>query len=116
MTKHWFYVLLAGILEVVWVSGLKYSETPIEWIFTGVMIALSFFVLIIATSRLPVGTVYAVFAGLGTAGTVLVEMLIFGEPFNPLKIVLVGTLLIGVIGLKLLSDSDSNATEEGGAA
>ncbi|MBN6888279.1 paired small multidrug resistance pump [Cytobacillus horneckiae] len=116
MTKYWLYVLFAGVLEVVWVSGLKYSETPIEWIFTAAMVVLSFFVLIIATKHLPVGTVYAVFAGLGTAGTVLVEMLVFGEPFKPLKILLILVLLSGVIGLKLLSDSDEEKVEQGGAA
>lgn len=118
MTKHWLLVFFAGVLEVVWVSGLKYSETTLEWIGTGIIIALSFMILILATRHLPVGTVYAVFAGLGTAGTVIVEMVVFGEPFKLMKVLLIVMLLAGVVGLKLLSDRAPEAhkhTEKGGS-
>ncbi|MCA1025112.1 MULTISPECIES: DMT family transporter [Cytobacillus] len=104
MTRHWLLVFIAGVLEVGWVSGLKYAQNTLEWIATGIIITLSFIILILATKHLPVGTVYAVFAGLGTAGTVIVEMAVFGEPFKLMKVLLIIMLLAGVVGLKLLSD------------
>ena len=107
MNRYWLYILSAGVLEVAWVSGLKYSNTFIEWGGTILAIVASFAVLILASNHLPVGTVYAVFTGLGTVGTVLAEIILFREPVNVYKILLIGTLLIGVIGLKLLT-SDSN--------
>ena len=68
------------------------------------LIILSFYVLIIASDKLPVTTVYAVFTGIGTAGTVIVETLIFNEPFSLSKFAFITLLLIGVIGLKLLTN------------
>ncbi|MDL4842314.1 DMT family transporter [Aquibacillus rhizosphaerae] len=103
MNKYWFYVLLAATFEVFWVAGLKHSESTIEWAMTIIAIIATFFLLPITAKYLPIGTVYAVFAGLGTVGTVLVEMIIYGEAFHLVKIILIGTLLIGVIGLKVVS-------------
>ncbi|RCW65873.1 DMT family transporter [Saliterribacillus persicus] len=103
MNKYWFYVLLASSFEVYWVSGLKHSESFVEWSLTIGAIVITFFLLPQTAKHLPIGTVYAVFAGLGTVGTVLVEVIVYGEPFIPLKAVLIGTLLIGVIGLKKVS-------------
>ncbi len=71
-----------------------------------------FYLLIKATDSLPVGTVYAVFTGLGTAGTVLSEILLFKEQADPVKIVLIGVLLIGVIGLKLVTQDKPETKEE----
>lgn len=113
MNRSWLYVILGGIIEVVWVSGLKHAVTPIEWIITVLAIGASFYLIIQAARRLPVGTVYAVFTGLGTAGTVAAEMLVFGEPFNWLKALLTAVLLAGVVGLKLVTDS--GARERGNA-
>ncbi|RUT33334.1 multidrug efflux SMR transporter [Paenibacillus zeisoli] len=105
MNRHWLYVLLGGIIEVVWVSGLKHADTWWYWLITAAAIALSFWLIIEASRRLPVGTVYAVFTGIGTAGTVITEMVVFGEPFRWSKTMLIALLLAGVIGLKLMSDS-----------
>lgn len=110
--KGWVYVLIAGIIEILWVSGLKHSAAWWEWALTVIAIGISFVVVIRAAKILPVGTVYAVFAGIGTAGTVLTEMLLFGEPFNIVKILLVLVLLSGVIGLKLVTgekEKEANA-------
>ncbi len=113
MNRYWLYILSAGVLEVAWVSGLKYSNTFIEWGATILAIIASFAVLILASKNLPVGTVYAVFTGLGTVGTVLAEIILFKEPVNVYKILLIGTLLIGVIGLKLLtSDNNEPSTQQ----
>ncbi|MCU6797790.1 multidrug efflux SMR transporter [Paenibacillus sp. WQ 127069] len=115
MNRYWIYVVLSGILEIVWVTGLKHSETALEWTATAVAIVISFLVIILAARRLPVGTVYAVFAGIGTSGTVLVEMLIFGEPFNVAKIMLIAVLLAGVIGLKIVTTEETGTEAERGS-
>lgn len=109
MSKQWMYVLLAGIVEIIWVTGLNYSTTIMEYTATIVAIVFSFILLIKATQYLPVGTVYAVFAGIGAAGTVIVETVFFGVPFNSLKIIFIAILLLGVIGLKLLSDQQNRS-------
>lgn len=103
MNRNWGYVILAGIIEIFWAMGLKYSTTLFSWTGTFLLILLSFVVLIKATQKVPVATAYAVFTGIGTAGTVLVEMIVFGEPFSWNKIFFIMLLLVGVIGLKLVT-------------
>ena len=116
MNRYWLYILFAGIFEVGWVTGLQYSNSLIEWGATILAITVSFAGLIKATTYLPIGTVYAVFTGLGTAGTVLAEIILFGEPVNLYKIILISTLLLGVIGLKILTSEDQQkSTEDRGA-
>lgn len=118
MNRYWLYVVLGGIIEIVWVSGLKHASNPLEWIGTLLSIAASFWLIIEASRKLPVGTVYAVFTGLGTAGTVITEMLLFGEPFRIAKVLLIALLLAGVIGLKLVTDESSkteSSSSKGGA-
>jgi paired small multidrug resistance pump len=116
MNRYWMYVVFAGILEIFWVTGLKHSETTLEWLGTAAAIVSSFFVIILATKHLPVGTIYAVFAGIGTGGTVLAEMLIFGEAFSLIKIVLIIVLLCGVIGLKMITSGGTESNVERGKA
>ncbi|MEC0172054.1 multidrug efflux SMR transporter [Paenibacillus graminis] len=99
----WFKIAGAACLEVVWVIGLKHASVPWEWLITGLALLVSFYTIIVASRKLPVGTVYSVFVGLGTAGTVLADMLWFGEPFRWIKLVLILVLLAGVIGLKLVT-------------
>ncbi|MCR8635581.1 DMT family transporter [Paenibacillus radicis (ex Xue et al. 2023)] len=103
MQKEWRLLVLAGAMEVVWVSGLKHSTTWWEWLITIASILFSFKVLLDAAAVLPLGTVYAVFTGLGTAGTVITEALLFGEPVHPLKLVFIAALAVGVMGLKLVT-------------
>lgn len=103
MNLQWGKVLIAALFEVAWVVGLKHADSLGEWLITIVAIAVSFTLLIDAGKKLPVGTVYAVFVGLGTAGTVLSEIVLFNEPVSTAKLVLVGILLLGVIGLKLVT-------------
>ncbi|NMD71321.1 multidrug efflux SMR transporter [Bacillus sp. DNRA2] len=100
MNKEWVKVYIAAIFEVCWVSGLKHADDPLMWIGTIIAIIISFYGFISAGKRLPMGTVYAVFVGLGTAGTVLAEILFFNEPINMTKLIFIGFLLNGVIGLK----------------
>ena len=103
---QWLKVILAGLIEVIWVIGLNNAHNFVTWLFTLVFIALSFYLMISASKQLPVGTVYAVFVGIGAAGTVIADMLFFGEPFTIMKVVLLLLLLVGIIGLKL-STNDS---------
>ncbi|MGM0896992.1 MAG: DMT family transporter [Bacillota bacterium] len=112
MNLQWGKVLIAALFEVAWVVGLKHSDSVGDWLITAVAIGISFTLLIDAGNKLPVGTVYAVFVGLGTAGTVLSEIVFFNEPVSAAKLVLVGVLLLGVIGLKLVTpDSVAERSE-----
>ncbi|MFC3748298.1 DMT family transporter [Paenibacillus sp. GCM10012306] len=102
----WAKVVVAACFEVIWVIGLKHASAPWEWLVTIIAIVISFYGMISASQKLPVGTVYAVFVGLGTAGTIMAEMIWFGEPFKLLKLVLVLILLAGVVGLKLVTKEE----------
>lgn len=104
MNKTWLSVLIAAVFEVGWVIGMKHASGVIEWGATLVAIILSFTLMIRASRFLPVGTVYAVFVGLGTTGTVLAEIIWFGLPVQIEKLLLIAVLLAGVIGLKVVSD------------
>ena len=95
------FLSLGGLVEIIWVMGLKHSSNIWEWIGTIAAIAVSFYLIIEANKH--AGTVYAVFTGIGTAGTVASEMLFFGEPFKLLKVLLICVSLAGVIGLKLVT-------------
>ncbi|MFK9091768.1 DMT family transporter [Bacillus salipaludis] len=113
MNRNWVLVIIAGIIEILWVMGLKYASSWITWAGTLFLIYLSFVVLIHATKKVPVATAYAVFTGIGTAGTVLTEMIVFDEPFSWTKIFFILLLLAGVVGLKLVT---SESGEKEGAA
>ncbi|MCK1998825.1 multidrug efflux SMR transporter [Psychrobacillus psychrodurans] len=103
MNTEWTKVYIAALFEVLWVIGLKHADDFWTWTGTIIAIFISFYVMIMAGRKLPVGTVYAVFVGLGTAGTVFSEILFLGEPFRMEKILLILLLLAGVIGLKLVT-------------
>ena len=106
MDKKWIQVVIAAFFEVGWVIGLKHATSELEWSLTVIAIIVSFFLMINASSKLPVGTVYAIFVGLGTVGTVFADILLFGQPIVPLKIILIIVLLVGVIGLKVLTPKE----------
>ncbi|WP_211747230.1 multidrug efflux SMR transporter [Paenibacillus sp. Marseille-Q4541] len=103
MNSNWLKVLIAVFFEIGWAAGLKHAQNFWEWGATGVAIFLSFYLLISATKVLPVGTAYAIFVGLGTVGTMLVDVMIFGVALNAGKVLFVITLLTGVVGLKLVT-------------
>ena len=105
-TLKWLKVILAGLVEIIWVTGLNNADSIFSWLFTLIFIILSFYLVINATKSLPVGTVYAIFVGIGAAGTVIVDMLFFNQPFTFMKILLVTLLIIGIIGLKLSTTDD----------
>ncbi|MDQ0272638.1 DMT family transporter [Cytobacillus purgationiresistens] len=97
-TKAWIYVVIGGLLEVIWASGFKYEAIPSIVIIVSLLI--SFDLIIKATQVLPIGTVYAVFAGMGTIGTTIVEMVITGG-VSVMRIFLILLLLVCIAGLKL---------------
>ena len=108
----WLLVILGGIVEIFWVSGLKYANSFWLYCLTFLGILISFCLMILATKKLEVSVVYAVFVGIGSAGIVIAEMLVFGESIDFVRIILIGTLLFGVIGLKLTSKSEQKITQD----
>lgn len=105
---HWFLLSLAGLFEVGWAVGLKYSEGFTRlWpsVATALLMALSVFLLAVALKHLPVGTAYAVWTGIGAVGTALLGILLFGESASPARLACIALILAGIAGLKLLSDA-----------
>ncbi|WP_399629283.1 DMT family transporter [Sporosarcina sp. SG10008] len=112
MNTDWVKVIIAAFFEVFWVIGLKHANDFWTWTGTVIAIIVSFYLMIMAGKKLPVGTVYAVFVGLGTAGTVFSDIIFFDEPFKLAKVLLILVLLGGVVGLKLVTqDSDKEGAE-----
>ncbi len=103
MNRNWMKVFIAAFLEIFWVIGLTHAYDFWTWTGTIILILVSNYLMITAAQVLPAGTVYAIFVGLGTAGTVVAGVLFFGESFNWGKIMLISTLLVGVIGLKVVT-------------
>lgn len=113
MDRNWLLVIIAACFEVGWVTGLKHAGSVLEWGLTVIAIVVSFGLLIYAGKVLPTTTVYAVFVGLGTAGTVIVEMLGFDEPFSWAKAALIVSLVAGIIGLKAVTGHPDTNAERG---
>ncbi|WP_329171810.1 MULTISPECIES: DMT family transporter [unclassified Streptomyces] len=102
----WVLIVVAGLLEVVWSIGMKYTDGFTRlWpsVFTGAGIAASMLLLSQATRTLPVGTAYGVWVGIGAAGAAVVGMLLLGEPATAARIFFVALLLVAVVGLKATS-------------
>lgn len=102
----WILLLIAGLSEIVWAFGLKYSKgftEPIWSIVTILFIFLSFFLFAKAMKSIPIGTAYAVFTGIGAAGTAIISMLFLNEEAGFLKIMFLFLLISGIIGLKVTS-------------
>jgi paired small multidrug resistance pump len=112
MNANWMKVFVGAFFEVFWVIGLKHANGFWSWTGTVIAIMVSFYLIIMAGRKLPVGTVYAVFVGLGTAGTVISEIIFFSEPIKVEKIMLIVLLLLGVLGLKLLTKDDTQKGAE----
>jgi paired small multidrug resistance pump len=107
VNRSWIYIFIGAFFEVIWVIGFKHADDVASWAGTIVALVVSFYLIITASAKLPVGTVYAVFTGLGTAGTVLAEMFFFDEPVKLAKLLLIALLLAGVLGLKLVGNQSN---------
>jgi quaternary ammonium compound-resistance protein SugE len=102
----WFALVTAGLLEIGWVLGLKYSDGLTRlWptVATAIAIILSFAFMGISLRSLPFGTVYALWTGIGAVGTMLIGMMAFGESADLFRIVSLLMIIAGVIGLRLAS-------------
>ncbi|MFC3814045.1 quaternary ammonium compound efflux SMR transporter SugE [Lysobacter sp. GCM10012299] len=102
----WIILVLAGLFEVGWAIGLKYTEgftKTLPTIGTIAAMAISLGLLGIAMKSLPVGTAYAIWVGVGAVGTVILGIVLFNEPVNALRLVSVGLIVAGLVGLKLAS-------------
>lgn len=108
----WIYVIIGGILEIGWATGLSLSEgftKPVPSIITAVLILISFYFFSNSMKLLPIGTAYAVFTGIGAAGTAVVGMVFLNDGISILKVAFITLLIFGVIGLKM-SDKEERAT------
>ena len=102
----WMLLIVAGLLEVGWAIGLKYTEGFTRlWpsVFTLLAMVLSVLLLGVAMKSLPVGTSYAVWVGVGAVGTAILGMVLFGEPATLARIASLGLIVAGIVGLKLTS-------------
>lgn len=103
---NWIYLLIAGLLEIGWAIGLKYTEgwsRLLPSVLTGAMMIASFYFLSMALKTLPIGTAYAVWTGIGTVGAAVLGMLIFNEPRDFVRILCILLIIGGIAGLKLTS-------------
>lgn len=102
----WMILALAGVLEIGWAVGLKYTEGFTRLgptVATVAAMVVSLALLGLAIRTLPVGTAYAVWTGIGTVGTVLLGMFLFGESAAPLRLLFIAMIVAGIIGLKLVT-------------
>lgn len=102
----WLVLFTAGVCEVVWATGLKYSQGFTRlWpsVFTLLAMTVSVLLLSWAMRDLPVGTAYAIWTGIGAVGMVLVGIFLFEEPAAPLRLVCLAMIITGIIGLKILT-------------
>lgn len=102
----WFVLFVAGLFEIGWAIGLKYTDGfsrlwPTVW--TVLSMAVSVGLLGLALKTLPVGTAYAIWTGIGTIGTAILGMILFGESTAALRLACIGLIVAGIIGLKLVT-------------
>ena len=106
--NSWIYLLIAGIFEIAWAVGLKFSN-GLEFSFTSVLTILgmiaSLYFLALSLKNLPLGVAYAIWTGIGTIGTALFGAFLFKEPITILKLFCILLIIVGTIGLKLLTRS-----------
>ena len=100
----WVYLFVAGLFEIGWAIGLKYTDgftRLVPSLFTLVSMVVSVVLLGLALKALPVGTGYAVWTGIGTIGTAILGMVLFAEPATAMRLVCIGLIVAGILGLKL---------------
>ncbi|QAT44012.1 quaternary ammonium compound efflux SMR transporter SugE [Aminipila luticellarii] len=103
---QWLFLGTAGLFEVCWAVSLKYSHgftKLLPSVVTVIGMILSFYFLSLALKTLPLGTSYAIWTGIGTVGTVILGILFFKEPADLMRLICIGFIVTGIIGLKLVS-------------
>ena len=99
----WSYLLAAGLFEMVWAIGLKYTDgftRPGASVFTILAMAVSVYLLARAVAVLPVGTAYPIWTGIGAVGTALAGIVLFGESRAPVRLAFIGLIVVGIVGLQ----------------
>jgi quaternary ammonium compound-resistance protein SugE len=102
----WFILFVAGLLEIGWAVGLKYTEgftKLVPSVLTLASMAASVGMLALALKELPMGTAYAVWTGIGAVGTAALGIYLFGDPATVARIACIGLIVAGIVGLKLVS-------------
>jgi quaternary ammonium compound-resistance protein SugE len=102
----WFILFIAGLFEVAWAVGIKYTEGWTRFwpaAFTVVAMIASFYLLSVALRHIPMGTAYAVWTGIGTIGTVVYGIIFFKEPADILRMVCILLIICGIVGLRILA-------------
>lgn len=102
----WTYLFFAGLFEIGWAIGLKYTDgftRPMPTVLTVVSMIVSLGLLGLALKTLPVGTAYAVWTGIGTVGTALLGIMLLGEPATAIRLACIALIVSGIIGLKLVA-------------
>jgi len=102
----WIWLALAGLFEIGWAIGLKYTQgfsRPLPTVLTLASMVVSLGLLGLALKSLPVGTAYAVWTGIGTIGTALLGIYLFGEAATAARLACIGLIVCGIVGLKLAS-------------
>ncbi len=107
----WWYLLCAGLMEIGWPIGIKYALAPegFRWppaLAAGVCMLASFGLMMLAFRTIPIGTVYAVWTGIGSVGAVTVGIWLFNEPATAARITCATLIVVGVVGLKLCESHD----------
>ena len=106
MTMPWVYLFIAGLFEIVWAIGLKFTvgfSKPVPTVITVTAMITSFAFLALALKAIPVGTGYAVWTGIGAVGVAIIGMVWLGESCEVLRILCIVLIVTGVVGLKLVS-------------
>lgn len=101
---YWGILVIAGLFEIAWAVGLKYTEgftKLMPSVLTAGAMVISIVLLALATKKLPLGTAYAVWTGIGAVGAVTLGIVLFGESAQPLRLLCVALIVAGIIGLKL---------------
>jgi quaternary ammonium compound-resistance protein SugE len=102
----WAYLFVAGLFEVGWAIGLKYTDgfsRPVPSLLTIASMIISLGLLGLALKTLPVGTAYAIWTGIGALGTAILGIVLFGEPATALRLACLGLIVGGIVGLKLVA-------------
>ncbi|GAA0322163.1 quaternary ammonium compound efflux SMR transporter SugE1 [Bacillus carboniphilus] len=111
----WVWLFLGGVSEVVWAYGLKASEgftKPAVSVITIIFMIISFYLFAKSMQIIPIGTGYAIFTGLGAAGTVIAGVFLFEETMGPMKVIFLLLLFVGIIGLKVTTKEGQEVSGE----
>lgn len=109
----WVILIVAGLLEIGWAVGLKYTDgftRPLPSVLTGAAIVASMLLLSIAVRTLPIGTAYAVWVGIGAVGAAVLGIALFGEPSNLARLLFLALLVLSIMGLMFTTPATEPAT------